>query len=53
MAGKKKTKKATKEEALEITKVECVEGEEVEITEFPTQTTFNTEDMSIVEEEEE
>ena len=34
-----------------IIKIEPIEGEEVEITEFPEQNTFNTEDMSIVEED--
>jgi len=47
--GKKKKVEEPKEEIKTI-KVECAEGEEVEITEFPEQTTFNTEDMSIVEE---
>ncbi|MCR5742046.1 MAG: hypothetical protein K6G38_06280 [Gammaproteobacteria bacterium] len=47
--GKKKSVKEAEVKEPEMVTVECAEGEEVEITEFPAQTTFNTEDMSIVE----
>lgn len=43
-------KKVIEEPKEEIVKVECAEGEDIEITEFPAQTTFNTEDMTITEE---